>query len=335
MTPARPPAPAHASTTTVKGGGNTAMAYDTALVFPGMGPVPFAEVGRFMVANPIARELVAVADEALGYSLVDAFRLAEGDYSEAAQVAFFVNCLACAHWAREHLDVEPDVVAGPSFGEKAALAYTGALELPDAVLLTAGIARCLEEYFAEEHRDVVTLSFVRAPAEGLDAILAELDEAGEWHEISCRIDDGFYMVSLSERRVEWMQERLRAIGSLPLYTMRPPMHASAFRPLRDKAEREVVSRYTFSDPKLPVVADQDGRLLHTGEELRTMLLDGFDHPMDWPSVTTALEDAGVRRLCVAGPDTLFGRVPRTTRTFDVVAAQPRLAMTPRRPTRAA
>ncbi|MFI5973401.1 ACP S-malonyltransferase [Streptomyces sp. NPDC051452] len=311
------------------------MAHDTALVFPGMGPVPFAEVGRFMVANPYARELVAVADEALGHSLVDAFRLSPGDYSEAAQVAFLVNCLACAHWARDHLGVEPDIVAGPSFGEKAALAYTGALELPDAIRLTAEIARLLEDYFAEEHRDIVTLSFVRAPRDGLGAILADLDAAGEWHEISCHIDDGFYMVSLPEHRVEWTQERLRAIGSLPLYTMRPPMHASAFRSLRERAEREVVSRYSFADPALPVVADQDGRLLHTGEELRTMLLDGFDHPMNWPSVTTALVDAGVRRLCVAGPDSLFGRVPRTVRHFDVVAAQPRLAMTPRRPSRAA
>lgn len=202
--------------------GNPAVAHDTALVFPGMGPVPFAEVGRFMVANPIARDLVAVADDALGYSLVDAFRTSPGDYSEAAQVAFFVNCLACAYWAEEHLGVEPGIVAGPSFGEKAALAYTGALELPDAVRLTAEIARCLEEYFATEHRDIVTLSFVRAPRDGLDAILAELDEAGEWHEISCRIDDGFFMLSLSEHRVGWMEERLRAIGSLPLYTMRPP-----------------------------------------------------------------------------------------------------------------
>ncbi|MEU1486928.1 acyltransferase domain-containing protein [Streptomyces sp. NPDC005752] len=311
------------------------MAYDTALVFPGMGPVPFAEVGRFMVANPVARDLVAVADDALGYSLVDAFRRSEGDYSEAAQVAFFVNCLASAYWATEHLDVAPDIVAGPSFGEKAALAYTGSLDLADAVRLTAEIARCLESYFAEHHEDIVTLSFVRAPREELDTILAELDEAGEWHEISCHIDDGFWMVSLAEHRVEWMCERLRGIGSLPLYTMRPPMHASAFAPLRAKAEREVISRYTFADPALPVVADQDGRLLHTGVELRTMLLDGFDHPMNWPSVTTALRDAGVRRVCVAGPDSLFGRVPCTTSTFDVVAAHPRLAMTPRRRSRAA
>ncbi len=109
------------------------------------------------------------------------------------------------------------------------------------------------------------------------------------------------MVSLPEHRVQWMQERLRAVGSLPLYTMRPPMHASAFRPLREKAAREVVSRYSFADPALPVVADQDGRLLHTGEELRTLLLDGFDHPMNWPSVTTALRTPVPAACASPGP----------------------------------
>ena len=50
----------------------------TALVFPGMGPSPFAEVGKFMLANPLARELFAEADEVLGYSLVDRFRRGRG-----------------------------------------------------------------------------------------------------------------------------------------------------------------------------------------------------------------------------------------------------------------
>ncbi|WP_069883912.1 ACP S-malonyltransferase [Streptomyces luteocolor] len=311
------------------------MAYDTALVFPGMGPNSFADVGRFMVAERHARDLVAVADETLGYSLVDAFRQADGDYSEAAQVAFFVNCLASAYWARDRLGVEPDVVTGPSFGEKAAVAYSGALSLPDAIRLTVGIARCLDDYFAHEHRDIVTLSFVRTPKERLDEIRAELDDLGEWHEISCYVDEDFAMISLAEHRVEWMEKRLRAVGGLPLYTMRPPMHAAAFGPLRAKAEREVLSAFTFADPTPAVVADQDGALLRTGEELRTMLLDSFVKPLDWPSVTASLKDLGVRRVCVAGPDSLFGRVPCTTRNFEVVAAHPRLAMAPRRPTRAA
>ncbi|MET7764487.1 acyltransferase domain-containing protein [Streptomyces sp. NPDC005393] len=302
----------------------------TALVFPGMGPSAFTDVGRFMVVNPFARELVAIADDVLGYSLVDTFRQAEGDYSEAAQVAFLVNCLASASWAREALGIEPDICAGPSFGEKAAIAFTGALPAHEAVRMTAELARCMDEYFAQEHKDKVTLSFVRTPEVRLAEILAELDAEGEWHDISCYVDEGFAMVSLPEARVEWMENRLRAVGGMPLYTMRPPLHAAAFAGLRDKAEREVLSTFDFADPRLPVVADQDGRLLRTAEDLRTMLLDSIVRPLDWPRVVDALKRFGAKRLCVAGPDSLFGRVPCTTSNFEVIAAHPRRAMTPRR-----
>ncbi|MFJ9840201.1 ACP S-malonyltransferase [Kitasatospora sp. NPDC101155] len=302
----------------------------TAMIFPGMGPVAFNDVGRFMVANRFARELVTVADEVLGYSLVDALREAEGDYSEAAQVAFLVNCLASADWAQDALGVEAEAVLGPSFGEKAAVAFARSLSTPEAVRMTAELARCMDEYFSREHTDIVVLSFVRTPEEKLGEILAELDEQGEWHDISCYVDEGFYMLSLRESRVEWMQHRLRAIGGMPLYTMRPPLHSGAFAGLRDKAEREVLSTLHFTDPKLPVVADQDGALLTTAEQVRTMLLDSIVRPLRWPDAVAGLKRLGVERVCVAGPDSLFGRVPCTTGNFEVVPANPRLAMTPGR-----
>jgi [acyl-carrier-protein] S-malonyltransferase len=307
----------------------------TAVVFPGMGPSSFGEVGRFMVGNRHARELVAIADEVLGYSLVDAFREAEGDYSEAAQVAFMVNCLACARWAEDTLGIAPEAVLGPSFGEKAAVAYAQALPLPEAIRMTAELARCMDDFFSRELTDVVVLSFVRTPAERLAEILAELDAQGEWHDISCHIDEGFYMLSLRESRVEWMQQRLRAVGGMPLYTMRPPLHSAAFAGLREKAEREVLSTLRFTDPKLPVVADQDGALLTTAAEVETMLLDSIVRPLHWPDAVAGLRRFGVKRVCVAGPDALFGRVPCTTSNFEVIPANPRLAMTPRRRTTAA
>ncbi len=301
----------------------------TAFVFPGMGPSSFADVGRFMVINPFARRLVAVADERLGYSLVDRFRETEGDYSEFAQVAFLVNCVALAQWARHALGLEPEVCTGPSFGEKAVAAYTGALSLSDAVWMTASLARCMEDYFSREHRDVVTHSFVRAPADRLGELLAEMDGRGEWYDISCYVDDDFFMLSLRERSLEWLERSLRGIGALSLYTMRPPMHSSAFGALRRQVEDEVFSRLDFADPALPVIADQDGALVTTGEGVRTMLLDGFVRPLRWPDVVASMKRMGVNRIGVCGQDSLFGRVACTRKNFEVVAVNPRLALRPR------
>lgn len=69
-------------------------------------------------------------------------------------------------------------------------------------------------------------------------------------------------------------------------------------------------------------------MLTTGDEVRTMLLDGFVRPVRWPAVVDALRRHGVGKLYVAGPDSLFGRVPVTTGNFDVVAVDPRTALQP-------
>ncbi|NYS19647.1 ACP S-malonyltransferase [Streptomyces sp. SJ1-7] len=295
-----------------------------------MGPLPFREAARFMLVNPVARRLVAQADDVLGYSLIDRYRDAEGDYSEYAQVAFFLNCLALAEWAEDVHEMVPDLCAGPSFGGKAVAVHTGVLGFPDAVLLTARWARLLEEWFAEHHRDIVTHSFTRVRPDELEKILGELDEHGEWSEIACHVDEDFTMVSLREGRLEWLEKRVRSVGGLPLYTMRPPQHASLFAPLRERAEAELFDGLTFADPRLPVVADQDGSLLTTGAQVRTMLLDCVTRQVRWPDVVSSLRLRGIRRLYVAGPDALFGRVPVTTRNFEVVALNPRLALQPRR-----
>jgi [acyl-carrier-protein] S-malonyltransferase len=302
----------------------------TAMVFPGMGPVPFDEVGRFMLANTHARELVETADEVLGYALIDALYDSADDYSEAAQVSFLVNSLASAQWACETLDVDPSCVAGASFGSKAAVAFVGSIEVAEAIRITAELARVMDTYFAEEFTDIVTHSFVRTPAAVLAEIRAELDARGVWNEISSHFDEDFHMLSLPESEVDALSARLRASGALSLYTMRPPLHCAAFTGLRDRAQRDVLSTVEFKDPRLPVIADHDGSVLRTGQELEALVLDNITKALHWPVVVDSLLAQGVRRVCVAGPDRLFGRVACTTSNFEVLAATPRLAMTPRR-----
>ncbi len=304
----------------------------TAIVFPGMGPARFQDAAKFMLVNSFARDLVAEADDTLGYSLFDRYRQAEGDYSEFAQVAFFVNCVALARWAQETFDVQPDVCTGPSFGGKAAAVHSGAISFRDAVWLTARSARLLDDYFATEHQDVVTQSFARTPADRLQEVLADLDEQGEWYDISCYVDDDFYLLSLRQNKLDWLHRRLRGLGGLPLYTMRPPMHSSAFGALRRRAEEEIFGELEFVDPVVPVVSDQDGALLTSAAQVRSMLLGSFVRPVRWPAVVATLQRLDVRTLYFSGQDSLFGRVGCTTKNFEVIGLNPRSALEHRRRT---
>ncbi|MFF4354905.1 ACP S-malonyltransferase [Streptomyces sp. NPDC001530] len=300
-----------------------------AAVFPGMGPVRFQDIAKFMLVHPAVRGLSEIVDETLGYRLFDQYRASQGDYSEYAQVAFLVNCVALAQWAEEELGLRPDYIAGPSFGGKAAAVRSGALSLSDAVSLTARLSRIEQEYFADEQPGVVTQSFARTPQNLLAEILGELDERGAWHDMSCYVDDDFAMVSLHRDHLDWFQQRLRAAGGLPLYTAEPPMHSRAFGPLRDRVEDEIFGDLTFTDPDVPVVADQDGSLLTSADGVRGMLLDGIVQPVRWPAVVAKLTEVGVGKLYVAGQDALFSRVRCTRRAFDVVPVDHRTAMRPR------
>ena len=294
----------------------------TAIIFPGMGPLGYDDLGRFIATNACARRLRRTADAVLGYPLMDLYRAAGSDYSEYSQIAFLISCLALIELARDTLDTGPVACAGPSFGGKTAVAYSGVLPAEDAILLAARLARCEQEYFATEHQDVVTQSVARTPGPVLAEILAAMAERDEWYDISCHIDEDFYMVSLREASRDRFLKEVRAAGGLPLYAMRPPMHSPAFAALRRKAEDEVLGDLPLSDPSLPIIADHDGSIVTTGEGVRAMLLDSFVRAVRWPQVVDSMRELDVTKVYIPGPDSLFGRVRCTTRHFAVVPIKP-------------
>ncbi|WP_421106607.1 ACP S-malonyltransferase [Streptomyces sp. NEAU-S77] len=307
----------------------------SAIVFPGIGPTRFADSARFLAVHPVARRLVAEADRALGYSLIDRYREAEargdqGAFPEPARIAFLVSCLALAEWTVAEHEVTPVACAGASFGGTAAAVFAGALPFAEAVAMTAEQGRLVDAYFAREHRDLVAQSFARVPPDQLAEIRAELDARGEWNEVACHVDRDFHMLSVREEMVDWLQRRLKAVGGLPLYVMRPPMHSALFGALREEIEAEVAAAVPFRDPEIPVVSDHDGSLVRTGAGVRTLLLDAVTRTVRWPSVVDTLKGLGARRVHVTGQDGLWGRVDVMTEAFDVVAVRPETAMRPRR-----
>ncbi|MCM4085081.1 ACP S-malonyltransferase [Paractinoplanes hotanensis] len=300
----------------------------SAIVFPALSPLRRGELGTFLLVHPLARRRLAEADEALGYRLVDALADAppDDDYAEPVQVAVLVACLALADWASQRLGASPEYCVGPSFGERAALAYTGVLSFEDTVRLVDEIARTERDYFATEHRDVVTHSFVRVPADRLDDMLAGLS----WHDVSGRLDADFHMVSLREAELDGFKAAIGAAGGYSLYTMRPPAHASLFTGVRARMEK-VYESYALEAPRLPIVSYQDGALLTEPETLKAALLDGFVQPIRWLEALETLRERGVERLWVAGPDTMFSRLRSTSASFEVELCDIRRVMArPRR-----
>lgn len=291
---------------------------DSVITFPGMEPVEFRDVARFMLMNPFARELTEQANSTLGYSLFDEYELSTDTYSEPAQVAFLVNCLALAYCSGQ----EPMACTGANFGTKAAAVYSGAIGFREAVRITAEMARYERQFFEMLHPDLVTLSLARTARPELHAILRDLDD---WYEISCEVDDDLHMVTLREAWIPWLEQQIHAKGGVLLNIMRPPLRASVFEELRSAVDRDVLGTTRFTDPTVPVIADHDGTVLRTGEHVRGLLLNGCVRSVSWPAVVDSLLEMGVSNLYMCGPDRIFGRVRRVRESFAVVQADPRTA----------
>ena len=169
---------------------------------------------------------------------------------------------------------------------------------------------------------MVTHSFLRTPAEKLKPILAEL----RWHEISAQMDEGFHMVSLLRGDLDLFKYRITKAGGYSMYTMWPPVHAGVFGGLRDRVETEVIDKYTFRDPRLPVVSDQDGAVIDSAEGVRGLILGGVVRPIRWPAVLETLGRQGVDTVYLPGPENLFARLRGMARAFTTVAVTPKSAL---------
>ncbi|GAB3442073.1 hypothetical protein GCM10027570_08980 [Streptomonospora sediminis] len=280
----------------------------TAIVFPGMAPSNHRAVGDFMRTDAHARRRVAQADEVLGYRLLDRFRDA-GAYDESSRIAFVVNCLALADRAVGDHRERPVLCAGPSFGQLAAMAFTQVLAYPDLVRLTAELARLEIDYFAADESDLVTHFFFRTPDEALRVVLAALQERGIWCDVSCFLGGGFYAVTLAAEHVPALEEAVRDVRGVPLYSMRPPVHCRAFQPLSDRA-RALLQGFGLADPRIPLVSDQDGGVVRTAQGVADLVADGFVRPVRWSDAVAALQRRGVAEVCVPGPSNLFDRLCR-------------------------
>ncbi|MFJ1766969.1 ACP S-malonyltransferase [Amycolatopsis sp. NPDC088138] len=296
-----------------------------AVLFPGMGPARAAELGRFLVVDPRARRLLGVAERALGRSLLDPLAREGEEYTEHTQIAFVLASLALAERAEAEHGLTPVAVGGASFGQRAAVVRGGALALDDLVRLVDAVARVERSYFTTAHQDLVSQFVYRTPEPALGELLDGID-----HERSGRFDDEVHLVTLRESTLDEFVRRVRAAGGYALTTMRPAAHARALGGLRDRLAEEVFGSFGFSDPALPIVSDQDGEPVRTGDEAASLLLESTVDAVRLPELVHRFARLGVGRVLVAGPDHLLHRLPGLKAAFTLVRADVKDVLKPRR-----
>jgi [acyl-carrier-protein] S-malonyltransferase len=236
-----------------------------------------------------------------------------GEGTRWAQPAIFCAALAGFDVLRDR--VEPDLMAGHSLGEIAALAAADALTAEDGLRLVAARGRLMQEAAARaaDGGMLAVRARERAPVERI------AQECG----LTVANDNAPDQLVLSgpDGGLAAAEERLRDAG---VRVKRLPVAGAFHSPLMDPAVepfRAVVMETELREPRVPVLSCVTAAPF---DDIREQLVQAITHPVRWLDVMRALQERGVTRFVETGPGRVLANLVR--KSLDGVEADAPLAM---------
>ena len=268
-----------------------------AFLYPGQGAQKAGMGKDFYENSPLARELYDEASKALGLDLrklcfTENDRL---DLTEYTQAALVTTCLAMTRVVRE-LGLKPDITAGLSLGEYAAIAAAGGVKELDAIRLV-------------RKRGILMQNTVPAGEGAMCAVLA-LD-AEEIEKTIADMEDvtianyncpGQIVITGRKPAVEQAAERLKEAGAkrTVMLNVSGPFHSPLLLPAGRELARGL-EQTDLSPLQLPYVTNVTAGLIEDVKETKELLAAQVSAPVRWMQSMETMLAEGVDTFVEIGP----------------------------------
>ena len=286
----------------------------TAFLFPGQGVQKCGMGKDFYENSSQAANLFEKASEALGLDMKalcfeENARLDQTEYTQAALVTTYLAM--CREL--ESRGVKPDITAGLSLGEYAAIAAAGAMSDLDAIRLV-------------RKRGMLMQNTVPAGEGAMCAILA-LDEK-KIEEILSEIPDvtianyncpGQIVITGKTAAVERAAARLKEAGARRtlMLNVSGPFHSPMLEPA-GAALRQELEQVTFQKLQIPYVTNVNACEITDASEIPELLVRQMYSPVRWMQSMEYMLKSGVDTFVEIGPGkTLEGFLKKINRNAQV------------------
>lgn len=268
-----------------------------AFIYPGQGAQNAGMGADFYENSSEAREVFDKAEEALELDLKklcfeEDERLHRTEFTQPAMVT---TCLAMTRVLKER-GIKPDMTAGLSLGEYAAIAAAGALEDLDAIRLV-------------RKRGILMEHAVPAGKGGMCAILGMSGEAVE-NEIREMADvtianyncPGQIVITGKIGALKKAAEQLKAAGARRtlFLNVSGPFHSPFLRTAGEELKKEI-EKIQIHPLNIPYVANASAEKVENKEEISGLLSRGVYSPVRWQQSIEYMIADGVDTFIEIGP----------------------------------
>lgn len=293
------------------------MSWRTAFVFPGQGSQRVGMLEHLPDSDDLARLL----DAAEALSDVDLRAIAMlGPESELSDTRSAQPLLYLADWcwARAIIDsgIAPDVVAGHSLGELAALAIAGVYSVEAGLELVVERSKLMAASAAATPGTMAAVlgmqgSAIGAAIEAIEGVWVANDNAA-----------GQVVISGTHDGVAAATEVLDAAGArkvVPL-NVAGPFHTPLMEPARAAFE-QIVRGADFGDATTPVLQNTDPSPAVDAEIIRERLIGQITAPVRWTETVAILAAEGPITVVEAGPGSVLTGLTRRVDGITAVSVE--------------
>ena len=285
-----------------------------AFLYPGQGAQKAGMGKDFYENSPLARDIYDKASETLGLDM-KALCFEENDkldLTEYTQAALVATCLAMTGVVKE-AGIEPDITAGLSLGEYAAISAAGSMEELDAIRLVRKRGILMQNTVPAGEGAMCAVMAMEA--DRIEQVIADIKGVG----IANYNCPGQIVITGETKAVEEAAGALEEAGAkrTVMLNVSGPFHSPMLIPAGKELEKEL-EKITLTPLLVPYVTNVTAEEVRDISETKALLAKQVSSPVRWMQSMEYMIERGVDTFVEIGPGrTLAGFMKKINRDVKV------------------